>query len=57
MKHTIMTQTTQIQQLYTQIVNLQEKEDEHHERIEAFHKQERYFKRMKKNNKKVKTVW
>ena len=56
LKHTIMTQTTKIQQLYTQIVNLQEKEVEHQERIKAFYKLDRYVKRMSKNNRKVKTA-
>ena len=57
LKHTIKTQTNQIQQLYTQIVNLQEKEEEHQERIKAFDKLDRYVKRMNNKNRKIKNIW
>ena len=57
LKHTIMTQTNQIEDLYHQINHLQEKEDEQQERIKAFNKFDEYVKRMCKNNRKVKTVW
>ena len=57
LKHTIMTQTNQIEDLYHQINHLQEKEDEQQERIKAFEKLDGYMKRMCENNRKVKTVW
>ena len=57
LKQKIRTQTNQIGQLYIEINNLQEKEEEHQERIQAFDKLDRYVKRMTKNNQKAKTLW
>ena len=53
----IRTQRNQIENLYHEINNLQEKEEEHQERIKAFDKLDRYVKRMSKNNRNVKTLW
>ena len=57
LKHSMRTQTSQIHQLYTQIVNLQEKEDEHEKRIEEYNGLDRRIKSMTKSNSEVKTVW
>ena len=57
LKQKIRTQTNQIAELYIEINNLQEKEEEHQERIEKYNKLDRYLKRMSKNNQKVKTLW
>ena len=57
LKQMVRTQTTQIQQLYTRIVNLQEKEVEHQKSIEAYDKLDQYHKKMTENSKQVKIFW
>ena len=57
LKHTISNQRNQIAELCIEINNLQEKEDEHENRIKAYNKLDRYVKRMSNNNHKVKTLW
>ena len=57
LKHMISTQTNQIGNLYLEVSNLQEKEDDHLERIQAYDKLDRYFKRLTKKNSEVKTEW
>ena len=52
LKHTIMTQTNQIGELYLKINYLQEKEDEQQERVKAFEKFDGYVKRMRKITEK-----
>ena len=57
LKHMISTQTNQIGELYLEVSLLQKKEDEHQERIKALDKLDRYVKKMREKNRKVKTVW
>ena len=55
--HTIRTQNNQIQQLYTQIFNLQEKKDDQEKCIKAYNEHDRYVKRMNNKNRKIKNIW
>lgn len=57
LEHTVKTQTSQIHQLYAQIIKLQEKEAEHRKHLEAFDKLDRYVKRMTEKNNQVKIFW
>ena len=50
-------QMIQFQQLYTQIVNLQKKEDDQEKRIKAYNEHDRYVKRMNNKNRKIKNIW
>ena len=57
LKDTIRTQRNQFAKLYIELNNLQEKEDEHEKKIEAYNKLDRYAKTMRESNKKVKNFW
>ena len=57
LEQTVKTQTNQIENLYLEINNLQEKKAYQQEKNEEYDKLDKYLKKMSKKNRKVKTVW
>ena len=57
LKGTIKTQENQIENLYHEINNLQEKNEEHNKPIKALNKLDRDVKRMNNKNRKIKNFW